>query len=496
MATNVKAKKKTGTYDNKLIFYIAGGLLAFVLICVAVFVIVTASTNYAAKVDGQKIYDYEYRYYLMNEISEYYNDNFEEPEGYDDLSSDEQQKLWDAFFTDDVKATVEANALEEARKFKAEYRMAVKKGYKLTSTEKASVKSNIDYYVSMYVSYYGLSQDQAEYYITQGTMKLSEYKKFMIQIQAIEKYKNALKETYTVTDDEMRAIYDEAPDDYRTISGRVFKFSLPTKPNLPVDNDGNPVTADTEDEELKAKYDEYQKSLADYEASLPNYEKLANEMLEALNTTGKFTLYDYDMVSYEIKKEKDDDGNETDKDAVKAENADFETLCTSQSAWSNASTNLGVISVNNGSSSGVEEIDELLITAQWNDARNRIAFVEKASEDDAEENADDVANAESDDSSADKQIAVFTEIRLVKVTDEDGNLTGLYLVRAEGIDDFDSDPEEDAELNTIKSNIKATVLEDKAVADLEAKVEKAGSKYALKSKNKKVLKKIMKAVLG
>ena len=35
-----------------------------------------------------------------------------------------------------------------------------------------------------------------------GTMTLNQYKKYMIQCATIEKYKDALKETYTISDEE------------------------------------------------------------------------------------------------------------------------------------------------------------------------------------------------------------------------------------------------------------------------------------------------------
>jgi hypothetical protein len=60
---NNKSKK---SYDNKLITWISVGLGAFVAIVVAIVLIITLTTGYVAKVDGLKIYDYEYRYFLQN----------------------------------------------------------------------------------------------------------------------------------------------------------------------------------------------------------------------------------------------------------------------------------------------------------------------------------------------------------------------------------------------------------------------------------------------
>ena len=496
MATNVKAKKKKGTYDNKLIKWIAIGLGALVAVIVAVFLIVTFTTNYVGKVAGQKIYTYEYNYYLRQAISEEYQENFDDfkPEGYDDLSDEEQDKVFKDFFDDTRKAKCEEAALEEARKFKAEYKLAVENGYKLTSSEKSNVKSNIDYYIYMYVNYYGYSEEVATYVMTQGAMTLSEYKDFMIRTTAIEKYKNALKEGYEISDDELKAKYDEEPNDYRTVSGRVFQFSLPTVPAVPKDDDGNEIKADTTDEALAEKYKKYQEDVADYNAQIANFLKLAAQMKEVYDKNGKYTLYDYDMTTFVPKT--DDDG----KEVVKAENATFEEICTSVSSWTSASSNKGVITVNNNSSSGVDKIDELLLATEWNAAKNGFTLPAEETEDPGEESTGETSSsAEDNETDKDTDTAVTpSEVRIIEVYSDDDVLTGLYLVRVEDINDFDSAADDTAEdgLNTVKTTIKTSLLEEKAVAELEAKVEAAGSRFALKSVKKKQLAKIMNEVMG
>ena len=61
-----KNNKNKKSYDNKLITWISVGLGAFVAVVVAIVLIITLTTGYVAKVDGLKIYDYEYRYFLQN----------------------------------------------------------------------------------------------------------------------------------------------------------------------------------------------------------------------------------------------------------------------------------------------------------------------------------------------------------------------------------------------------------------------------------------------
>lgn len=63
MASNLKVKKSKKSYDNKVITWISIGLAAFIAVVVAIVLIITLTTGYVAKVDGLKIYDYEYIYF-------------------------------------------------------------------------------------------------------------------------------------------------------------------------------------------------------------------------------------------------------------------------------------------------------------------------------------------------------------------------------------------------------------------------------------------------
>ncbi|MBO7406281.1 MAG: hypothetical protein J6V14_01520 [Clostridia bacterium] len=484
MATNIKAKKKKGSYDNKLIKWIAIGLAALVAIIVAVTVIVSLSTSYVAKAGSQKIYTYDFEYFLRKAISEEYNDAFEKPEGYDDLSTEEQNELIDQFFDDERKEKIKNTALEEARKFKAEYALAVKNGYKLSSTEKTNVKANIDYYYSYYRSM-GLSEEMAKYYLTGGTMSLSDYKKLTIEQVTVEKYKEALKEGYTVTDADIRKVYDEEPDEYRVLSGRVFKFDIPT---APVDESGKAITAENTDEGEKEAY-------AKYLNTLENYVKVAEDMKAAIDAGNKFTLYDYDYETLTPKKIKDDDGKETEVDKVIVSDGTFEELCTTGSKWTSASSNKGVISVNHDKSSGVDAIDEFVLRVQWNSDRSGFVVTAAKTDDDtssADSSSTDGTETTGEATTGEEATVKPTDLEIIKVNNDDGTLKELYLVRVEDINDIDSDPGEGEEMNSIQSSIKSTILEDKAVAELEEKIAATGNKYALKGVKNKAIAKIMK----
>ncbi len=489
MATSLKAKKKTGTYDNKLILWISAGLAAFVILVVGIFSIVTYSTNYVAKVNGEKIYTYEYKYFLQQAIAE----KFEEPEGYAEMTSKEKEDAFNKFFTAEVKKECQEEALEEARKFKASYKLAVNAGFKLTAEERANAKSYIDYQLNMYTSSYGLDAATATYYITGGTMDLGEYKEYSIRQAAIEKYKTELKKDYTVSTEEMKEIYDKDPDEYRTLSGRVYKFAIPSKPSVPKDKDGKEISKDTIDEELKKEYTKYEESLKEYNQKVANFIKLCDEMEAAINAGEKYTLYDRDYVTYEIKKDKDG------KEVVLVKDGDFEALC-AMSSWTSASSNKGVITVGAGQKSGVEEIDEYLLQMQWNETRDGFIFVEEKEE---EEKKEDSASTSSASEEKKEETAKVTPSKLhkIEIKNDDGVLTALYLVRVENIDDFDTkvekkEDDKDAEekLNNVQTGIKAEILEEKAVAELEEMIKDAGKKYAVSAKKQDRLDEILKGM--
>ena len=192
-----KNNKNKKSYDNKLITWISVGLGAFVAVVVAIVLIITLTTGYVAKVDGLKIYDYEYRYFLQNAMYKLQNEEYKEPDNFDEMTDEEKDAAYKAFWTDERKAEAAKNALEDARQFKAQYRLAVAAGHKLSSEEKTNLKSNITSYYNQYMSY-GYSAEMVEAYFL-GGMKLSEYKDYSILQATIEKYKQALKDKMSPT---------------------------------------------------------------------------------------------------------------------------------------------------------------------------------------------------------------------------------------------------------------------------------------------------------
>ena len=453
MADKKSTKKNKKSYDNKLITWISVSLGAFVAIVVAIVLIITMTTGYVAKVDGLKIYDYEYKYFLQNAIYELQDEEFEKPENFDELSAEEQDKLYKDFWTDERKAKAATNAMDDARQFKAQYRLARAAGHKLSSTEKTNLKANISSTYNQYLSY-GYSEEMVQMYFL-GGMTLSEYKDFAILQTTIEKYKVELKEDMNPTDDELRAIYDENPDDYRKIGIRQFQIDVGVE---------KPTDENAEDYQTKLdKYEEaYDKALAE-----------AKEIMEAYNSGKKLSTYKKDdKGEFTL----DDEGNKI----VDQKDLSFIDYIKAESDEAESSTSGGLSEINNVSPSTIDEITDYALSMQWNEDRTKIVQTktETDKENDAEtEEKPEAQDAEEKEEDKEEENTVMTELSIIETQ------TAIFVVRAESITDYENSIESaEGAADSIKDKIKTEWLEDKAVEKLEAMVNEKGDEYKVESK--------------
>lgn len=442
---NFKKTKKNNNYDDKIIKMIAAGLGAFVLIVVAIVIVITMTTGYVAKVDGvgafnSKIYDYEYNYFLDQAIYEIFDEQFEEPEGYDDMKAEEKEAAEKKFWTDEKKNEAADKALEDARQFKAQYKLAIDNGFKLSSDEKANLKANLDNYYNQYLSY-GYNQEMIESMMF-GGMSLSEYKDFAIIQTTIENYKASVKEDIDVTDADIKAVYDEEPNDYRKIDIRQFMIEIEAK--KPTDKDAD---------DYKTKDDAYKKEYAEAKAK-------AEEIIKTFNDGKKMLVPKTDEKGNEVK---DDKGNTV---YEKEGGYTFEEYIVNESDDPN-SKNGGAYTINNNSKGSCDEVTDYALSLKWNEDRTKIV-----------EKDEDVSKFKG---SKDPK----TELKMIETEN------AIYIVRAENITDLENSKEssEGAE-DSIKDVIKATLLEEKAVEKLEANVNEKKDEFALKSKKEDELKKL------
>ncbi|MBE7056976.1 MAG: hypothetical protein E7388_06015 [Ruminococcaceae bacterium] len=324
MSTEIKKKKKTGSLDNNKFVAILAVSLAVIVVFVSVLsVVLVTSGNFVAKLNGQKLYNYEYVHYLNAELADI-SEEIDIPEG---TSDEKAVEIYKEYFTkkdENGKYALQLcqeNALEELRIFKASYQLALDKGFKLTSEEADNVEANVDYMINYYYSVYqqydsSITYEDVLQYVC-GEMSAKQYKEYAKQDTVIAKYMDSMKEKYDITEAEMRKVYDENVNDYRT--AKVQKFFLST---MTTDKDGKSVAMkDAEKADVKAKIDDY---LAKFKSG-------------------------------ELK---------------------FEETIKSKSEETNAAKSAGISTINNGSLSGDTKVDEWALKKEKADAENVYEVIE------------------------------------------------------------------------------------------------------------------------
>lgn len=118
-----KLKKKVSNYDDRLIKIIAISLAVVVAAIVTIVCVGAYSDSYVFKVDGNRVMDYEYEYFLGITMEEMQEDA-------------EDTK---AFWTDEKKAEAVNKAIEDAREWKAEYILSKKAGFGMSKKSAANL---------------------------------------------------------------------------------------------------------------------------------------------------------------------------------------------------------------------------------------------------------------------------------------------------------------------------------------------------------------------
>ena len=487
MAKNVKNKKKRSNYDDKLIMIIAASVGAALAVIVAAICIISYTGSYVAKVDGERIMKYEYEYFLTNAKQEMENDAVEAGT----LAEDADANAIAEFWTDAKKKEAADKALEEAKKWKAQYILAEEKGFDLGYKERNEYKQNLEYQIysqySQYSSYYTYDAF-VEMYL--GGMSLKDYQSIAIQSAAISAYKEDMKEDYTTTDDELRNLYNETPDDFRKINMSVLALAKPTKPTEvkapeegtdKKESDFSSTAEWTKYSEALKSYNEYKEKLTEYETKLKEVENRQKAILEALKKDGKYT------------EEKKEDAKEESKDDAKKDSASTENKDSADSKYVYKDATLadiaakegvlfteekGAVTINSVSKSGYDTLDELALNMQWKDDTHKVIVCVKDDQEVADYNGGETVDG-------------ITYTQYVAVSDD----SYCYVLRCVGIDDFDTSKEskEGAE-DSVKDAVKRQLYEDRATETLEKKVKDAGKKFNVKGKKQAEIDKIVKSV--
>ncbi|MDR0287578.1 MAG: peptidyl-prolyl cis-trans isomerase, partial [Clostridiales bacterium] len=245
-------KRKSTFHESPLIKGVIIGLSVIIVAVVAIAIYLIISGGYVGKVDGSMIYNYEYEYFLYQDLGEEAS-SISFPDG---ATDDEKIQLtkehWSV--TDDSGKTVlekvKEKALEDVKVYKASYQIAVKEGHALDSAKKKDLISTYDqtfnYYINMYAQSGQLyTREQAINDLVKTPMSYNQFKSFIIKQSTIQNYKDeVMKPTYDPSDEELEQYYEDNIADYRTVSITLLQFSKK-------DASGNTLS----DTDLQAKED-------------------------------------------------------------------------------------------------------------------------------------------------------------------------------------------------------------------------------------------------
>lgn len=530
MAKNVKnKKKKRSNYDDKLVKIITVSLAATLVVIVAVALIISYMGSYVAKVDGERIMKHEYKYFLQNTMFEMKNEAIEAGDLAKDAKADDIAKFWTA----ERKKKAEEKALEEAKKWKAQYILAEDAGFDLDYEERYNYKMNLENQLyqsyQQYQSYYSFAEF-AEMYLG---MDLADYEDIAIQTAAIEAYKDDMKKSYSATDTELRAWYDKEVDDYRKVTLSVLALEKPDKPTevkKPEKKENMTKEEEAAYQIAENEYKEYQKKLEEYNTENEELKGRVEDIKNQLNTTGKYN--EPKKSEGDAEKNDSEDSATTDKNESTSTTTPTSTATatpestTSATATATPGSTAGVVgptvtttpggesattenadgdaekvvytdatladiaakegalfSDSNGevvinalSKSGQDKLDDIALSMQWRkDSKVIVRLNEDGTEDEAYLNGETVEGV--------------TYTQYVTVEDDDY----YYVLRCIGIEDFDNSKESsEGAKDSVKDTVRKDIYEDKAEKALEKMIADAGDKYKIKSVKKSAIEDILK----
>lgn len=231
----MKSKSRTSKEKDK-----AGETARIALITVIAVVVLFAAAffinsdyfrqNWAAvKIDNVKYSITDFNYYYQNAYMQYYNALSSYGEAASSMLPDRSKSLksqiydkttgetWAAFF--------EKTALEQMKADSGIYQEAVKAGYQLSDDDKKQMEADISN-LEASVQMYGYSSLEAYLVAVYGRgMTEAAYRKDAERTYLIQSYTKHVKDSFTYTEDQLKAYYDENKDNYDTYAYRCFLVS-------------------------------------------------------------------------------------------------------------------------------------------------------------------------------------------------------------------------------------------------------------------------------
>ncbi len=218
--SNKKKSNKIGKgISSKMIAIIVAAVLVVAIAVTAVIAVITEQSSYLATVNGVKISVNDFDTELSSVVSSYLEKAAEEQ----DLDKDDPvavEQFWGSKNEDGVNMRLAAKqeAMQNMVEYAVQLLVAEEKGIVLTQKDKSNLikeaEANAEYYANYYNQSYGSKYDAEsfveEYYGTNYT----DYKKLYMESYILNQLTVMMKAQMTVSDDEIQAWYDKAPETY------------------------------------------------------------------------------------------------------------------------------------------------------------------------------------------------------------------------------------------------------------------------------------------
>lgn len=218
--SNKKKSNKIGKgISSKMVGIIVAAVLVVAIAVTAIVSVINEQSRYIATVNGVKISVADFDTELKAVVSSYLEKAAEEQ----DLDTDdpnEVERFWQSKNEDGVNMRLAAKkeAMQNMVEYAVQLLVAEEKGIVLTQQDKSNLikeaESNAEYYANYYNSYQGTSYTAESFVEENYGTSYSEYKRLYMESYVLNQLTVMMKAQMSVTDEEIQAWYDKAPETY------------------------------------------------------------------------------------------------------------------------------------------------------------------------------------------------------------------------------------------------------------------------------------------
>ncbi|MDQ2086523.1 SurA N-terminal domain-containing protein [Herbivorax sp. ANBcel31] len=179
------------------------------------------ATSYVAEIDGEKITEEEYRFFLYNEKRE-----MENREGAAGKTQEEIEALWNSKI-DGVDATevLKQNALENVKKYKIQLFKAEEQGLFLNDNDYNNIENSIESLLGQISDFEGSRREAERSFREEFGVTVDQYREIAENLNLGFKFaRREQEENMSATQEELREHYDENSENFTTATANILVF--------------------------------------------------------------------------------------------------------------------------------------------------------------------------------------------------------------------------------------------------------------------------------